>query len=436
MDIRLPPDDDERSALNDELHVYPYEPLFPPERVISIVMHPSPEDRAQEVFHLQELCNHFGLDIPTGTMKPRLELGDLLVKIESHQEFTRYKFISPTERLPHEDKQDDDPFARSPLALLPEGWLAGLPGRLLSALDIAILPHPEGASHQSLIERYSVHFDASSLTASQVGRSKNLVLADFRIRDDGMTRLLICSQARLPSQVGRLVYRLIEVNTFRMLAMLALPKARSLGKKLPDADARLTALTAAIAEGGKNDEQIMEELTGLAAQVENMVASHYRRFSAAENHFDLVFERLEQLEEKPIGAQPSLGSFLRRRLEPSQATCKAVFHWLNQLANRVSQASQLLRTRIDVHNEKQTRAMLAAMNQRFQLQLRLQQAAELLSVAIFTYYAVNLLDYIYQELALNLALSMSSLLFKAIAAPVLAIGALLFIRKLRKKRSL
>lgn len=432
MRFTFPPEHAARAELNDELHAHPYEPLSPPERVVSIAMLTGQQHSEAEAAHQQVLCEHFGKQVPSDPERWRIDLGPLRMKVENHQEYTRYKLARKLETAPQAD-----PFDESPLALLPEGWLAAMPGTLLVALDICIIPYPEGASHRGLVDEFSRYFDETALTASQVGRSANLVMTDFRIRENGMTRMLIFTRARLPSQIGRLTHRLVAMETYRMLALLALPEARRLLTELPQADARLTELTRAISDGSDaDDEELMHQLTTLAAFVENLVATHYRRFSATHAYFDLVFKRLEELHEQSVEAMPSLGGMLGRRLDPARTTCDSVSHWLSQLATRVGKTTGLLRTRIDVEHEKQNREMLSAMNRRFQLQLRLQQAAELLSIAIFTYYSVNVLDYVVQEVALLTGRPLESLLVKAIAAPLLAATAYLFIRHLRSKREI
>jgi len=432
MPFTFPTEYAARAELNDELHAHPYEPLDPPERVVSIAMLTGQQHSETEAAHQRALCEHFGKQVPIDPERWRIDLGPLRVKVENHQEYTRYKLARKLEAAPQED-----PFGESPLALLPDGWLEALPGKMLVAVDICIMPYPDGASHRELIDEFSPYFDETALTASQVGRSANLVMTDFRIREDGMTRMLIFSKARLPSQIGRLAHRLVAMEAYRMLALLALPQAKRLLTELPQADARLTELTRAISDGSDaDDEELMHQLTTLAAFVENLVATHYRRFSATHAYFDLVFKRLEELHEQSVDAMPSLGGMLGRRLDPARTTCDSVSHWLDQLATRVGKTTGLLRTRIDVEHEKQNREMLSAMNRRFRLQLRLQQAAELLSIAIFTYYSVNVLDYVVQEVALLTGRPLESLLVKAVAAPLLAATAYLFIRHLRSKREL
>ena len=427
----LPPDHDLRAAINDELHIHPYEPLTPPERIALFAMLVSPEERLREEKHLENLSGEFG------GVKPkikgnqiRFDFGRFRLKIERHYEFTQYKFVwSTNESLPTE------PFLESVNQLLPDGWLHNLPGKVLTAMNIAFLPFPAEASSKILIDRYASIFDSSSLVGSQVGRSKGIVLTDFKICDDGFIRVMIFTKAALPSQNGRLLLRLIEVETYRMMALLAIPDARKLLSVLPKADKNLTDLTLAIASGeGTEDDKLLEDLTYLAASVENLVASNYRRFSASRAYFDLVFKRLKDLREEPIETLPSLGGILERRLEPGRSTCESVSRWLDQLALRVSHASQLLRTRIDVRRESQNQQLLVSMNKRFQIQLRLQETAELLSIVIIPYYGVNLLGYIVEEIDNVSHWSIDPLMIKAISAPILAALALLLMSKMRKRQ--
>lgn len=420
-----------RHALNDELHIHPYEPLTPPERVLYLAMLVTPEERHIEDDHLAVLAQQMGGAEPIHRgNQVRYYFGDLRLKVERHQEFTRYKFVYHVPEVTSEE-----PFAKEVVSLLPADWLAGIPGQTLTALDIAVMPYAKEADHAAMLECYAGQFDTDSFTASQFGRSKGLALTDFVIRENGLMRVLLLTRAQLPSQNGRMLLRVIEMETYRMLALMALPDARNLLHQLPEADQKLTLLTHAIAQGdGVDDEELLEELTALAANVEQLVAANYRRLSASRAYFDLVFKRLQDLREEPVEKAPSIGGILARRLEPARTTCESVSRWLDQLSQRVAHASDLLRTRIEVRHERQNQDLLTAMNKRFQLQLRLQQAAELLSVAIFTYYATNLVAYVVEELEVLLGIPGDPLLIKAVVSPVLAATALYFLFRMRKKK--
>ena len=76
------------------------------------------------------------------------------------------------------------------------------------------------------------------------------------------------------------------------------------------------------------------------------------------------------------------------------ATCDSVAARQVDFSERVGRASRLLSTRVDIVREQQNQALLASMNRRARLQLRLQQTVEGLSIAAITYYGVGLVGYL------------------------------------------
>lgn len=429
MEDKLPASHDLRQALNEELHSHPYEPLTPPERIVLLAMLVTPEERDQEEAHLQALVAlQPDVRIETAPNRIRYDFGTFRLKIERHFEFTRYKFVW---------KADDSvtaPLMGTLDTRLPDGWLKHLPGKLLNALNIALLEYPANATDQSLIEQHQALFDFARLSASHVGRSGGVVMTDFRIKDDGMIPMLVFTKARLPAQNGRLLLRLIEIDTYRSLAMLSLPAARSILSDLPALEGELATLTETVAEeDSEQDESLLERLTSIAARVERMTAANSRHLSASAAYFDLVSQRLRELREEAIPQVTSLGGILERRLEPARTTCESAATRLDQLSQRVANASQLLRTRIEVRREVQNQALLISMNERFQSQLRLQEAAELLSFVIVPYYGVNLLTYLIEEAGELAHFSVDPLTIKALGVPVIIGMMLIVLRRMHRK---
>ena len=91
---------------------------------------------------------------------------------------------------------------------------------------------------------------------------------------------------------------------------------------------------------------------------------------------------------------PTISAFLARRMAPAMRTCQMLQERQADLATKLARAANLLRTRVDVALEQQNRDLLAAMNDRTRLQLRLQQTVEGLSVAAIAYYVVSLFGYL------------------------------------------
>ena len=105
-------------------------------------------------------------------------------------------------------------------------------------------------------------------------------------------------------------------------------------------------------------------------------------------------ERLEALEEEVVPGYDTWAGFLQRRVAPAMRTCRSVEERQAKLSEKLTRATTLLRTWVDVEVERQNRDLLASMNNRARLQLRLQQTVEGLSVAAVSYYVVGLVGYL------------------------------------------
>jgi uncharacterized membrane-anchored protein len=145
---------------------------------------------------------------------------------------------------------------------------------------------------------------------------------------------------------------------------------------------------------GLDDERrLLDRLGALAARIEQLRSDTNFRFSAARAYYELVLSRLEELREAEEPGLQTFGEFLPRRLTPAWRTCEAVARQLDDLAQRIDRASDLLRARVELTLEAQNQDLLQSMNQRGQLQLQLQQAVEGLSVVAISYYLVGLVKY-------------------------------------------
>ena len=162
---------------------------------------------------------------------------------------------------------------------------------------------------------------------------------------------------------------------------------------------------------------LLRRLSNLAARVERHRSDTTYRFAATNAYYDLVRERLGELgEEKIPGLQP-VKVFIERRLAPGIRTCNAIRDRLEGLSSRIGHASDLLRTRVELAIQGQNRELLSSMNRRSEVQLRLQQAVEGISIVAITYYLMGLLGYVYEGLA-HAGLHVNKKVSFAIAVPV------------------
>lgn len=381
----------ERERLFNELHTRPFPVLEVGSSVSQVAILHHGQNAEAEYQHLQVLCERYAVPPPArGSSCYYQSFGGFELRWERHNEFSTYTVIHRADKL--------EPFAHTALSLLPSTWLSGLTGQIISGQHIDIVPMPAQGNLPDSIRHY---FEGHRLISSWVGDNQARLWTAYRIHSDGFGRILIQNNGLNPCQTGRLVRRLFELETYRMMVLLAFPLARSVAPEVATMDKQLAIINQQInAINGLEDERrLLSQLSALAARIEQLIADSNFRFSAARAYYDLVMSRLEDLREQEVTGLQTFNEFLPRRLTPAFRTCESVSEHLDDLSKRIDRASELLRTRVDLTLEAQNQALLQSMNQRSKVQLQLQQAVEGLSVAAISYYLVGLIKYVIHSVA-------------------------------------
>jgi uncharacterized membrane-anchored protein len=417
-----PPDHPERLVLANEVHARPYEALYTPQRVTYVAVVVDKAERERELSNLTVLCKRFGITAPPATASHfSATLDSVRVKWERHAEFSGYTFIAPGDSA--------QLFAHPASELLPDGWLRAIPGKTIVAAHAKLVSYVGEASE---LDFASEHFGGSVIVGAEIGAGAGFAFTDFQIHDDGFVHFLMLDQHLVPRQAGRMLQRLFEVESYRVMALMALPVARALAPRIRAVEHSLASLAEQLAKDDSGDEILLGKLTTLAAEVESaLVASQYR-FSASRAYYELVRSRIAELKERPIPGIQTIDEFMARRLAPAMATCFSVSQRLNELSERIAQASGLLSTRVEITREKQNQTLLASMDRRAKLQLRLQQTVEGLSVAAITYYVVGLVGYVAKGLKAN-GIDIDPEIAIALAIPAVLILVALALRRTRRK---
>lgn len=413
-----------RSELAEEVHARPSDALDTPCRTTCVAKLIDPSDRAQELRHLADLCHRFCVDPPTADATHfGADLGPLKLKWERHGEFSGYIFIAAG--------LSPEPFIEPPVQWLPPGWLAAVPGRVLVAAHAKLVALPPGGIDPTFLAR---HFGGKLVMGGDIGENAGMAYTDFRVHDDGFSRFLLIDKSFTTRQAGRMLQRLFEIETYRMLALLALPVARQQSSQLVETEAALAAVTADIAAGSVDDEALLHQVTRLAAEVESSLAASQFRFGACRAYGELVATRIAELREtRQAGIQP-IGEFMARRFTPAVATCASVSQRLRDLSERVARASALLSTRVDIARARQNQALLASMDRRAKAQLRLQQAVEGLSVAAIVYYAAGLVGYLSKGLQ-SAGIGLEPDMLVGGSVPLLFVAVVIATRRARRRQS-
>jgi uncharacterized membrane-anchored protein len=414
-----------RLALHNEVHARPPEPMSAPVAISHVVMLTDAQSRESSRAHLLQLLRDHHLPVPDDHANHlRVDGGAWRLRWELHTEFVTWTFMADApEGLPRTDA-----YALA-LGKMPQQWLQALPGECLSRINLW------AKRTDNLQDRDELHqqFREDSMVACQLVDGEATLHTDFQIGPDGCLRMLLRVGQLSPRRLGRLVQRLLEIETYRMVALLGLPIARSAAADLALAEHELADLALAIRIAQHDEEaDLLDRLTRLAGQVESAYASQHSRFSASRAYFELVDRRIQDIRETRIPGYQSVGEFMDRRLSPARSTCEWVSRRQTALSERVSRMSSLLRTRVDFQQEQSSQALLTAMNRRQGMQLKLQSTVEGLSVAAITYYITGLMHYITEGLQAR-GWIQDPTFVTAMAVPVIALVVWWFTRRLHNK---
>jgi uncharacterized membrane-anchored protein len=293
-------------------------------------------------------------------------------------------------------------------------------------------PAGAGAGGTPSAGSWRAWFGGNVVVGAGIGDGAGCAYTDFRMHADGCARFLLLDRELTQRQAGRMLQRLFEIEAYRMLALLALPMARGLSPRMVAIERSLAGLTDGIARedgratsspaaradapGRRGRERLSPPASSAsapAAPTASWCHAHHRAARGAHP-----------------GCRPSTSSW-RGASRPAVATCATVSQRLHDLSERVAQASSLLATRVGIARERQNQALLASMDRRAKLQLRLQQTVEGLSVAAIAYYVAGLVGYLAKG-AKAAGLPSTPTCVTGIAVPVLALGAWLVLQRVRR----
>lgn len=379
----------DRFSLSNELHARPFPELSAPCRAAHLAIKQekgaAERDRALDLAHLTKLLDRYGAPHPApGANHHSCKLGRGILKWEQHTEFVTYTLFA--------DGVSDVPFDGSLYAMFPQDWLAEAPGKVLTSCLVRVEQAQDQSGADARVgEAFGSWFVPESLAVASVIDGAAVIGGDFRIDEHGHVRFAVLAREGTGKRrLGRIVQRLLEIETYKSMSMLTLPQARIVTGKVAELDRDLAQIVAQMAANPGEDQALLDRLLQISAAVELLSSSSAFRFSAAGAYEAIIAQRIEVLREERIQSRQTFGEFMMRRFDPAMRTCRSANHRLHELSQRAERTSNLLRTRVDVASATQNAEVLRRMDERAALQLRLQETVEGLSVVAISYYAVNL----------------------------------------------
>jgi uncharacterized membrane-anchored protein len=360
-----------------EAHARPFQAAATPTQFIHFAFASDADQNEHHTEGMTALCRSLGAPPPpSGAKHHYVDFRTVGLRWEQHAEFITYtwefrKSGSRREALEWMNR-----------ALTSDGHLVSIDLRLEDRADEAQLEKG---------------FDASSLAMSFVSARSALAATDFRPDNEGFVTLRVSNLGLSDIGAGALVQRLLELETYRVLALLGLFEARRVAPSVRGIERALSQLISVIREDTSHscNEAVLDELIKLAAALEaDGIAAQYR-FAASKAYNEIVQGRIAAIGEEVCGSRLTFASFMSRRLDPAMRTCFTMERRQAELAAKLARTAELLRTRVNCEIERQSRDSLRSLNNRTRSQYRLQRAVERISIAAISYYVVALLSYVF-----------------------------------------
>lgn len=417
--------------ITNEVHARPFQKVQAPLYMVHLAIMLPDDQMGHAADAALDMAARLGIDAETSDSGfffiSSEEMG---LRFERHNEFyslTLYHFGAESE------------------AVLQERWLpliAGelLPGEMLVGAEI-LFRRRRREDPLAWCRKYfgkrdfaAEQFGDRQLAASEVMSGGATLWTDFAVREEtGLVRVLVEDRALQPFQAGRLLQRICEIETYRHMALLALPVSQRAMPLITELDKQLSDITHRMT--GDHQEQpseVLQELMTLAARVEDLSADTANRFSASEAYFALLDTRLTELRQERIEGLQTITQFMERRLEPARRTCQAAGKRIERLSKRIARVSELIRSQVDLSIEQQNRDLLEALNGRARRQLRLQAKLESFTIIVVTYYAFDLIERTIRNTVPGDSLRDDVLMGLSFSVPLIAGVLWLYVRQLLK----
>lgn len=437
---RLPNVYPDRIRLNDELHARPPVALWPNEHVLYLALVNTSGKRLQEEVIIRDLCDSLGGDSCPTLQGNNIEFDVAInrdvcqgapeglrfrVKYERHGEFSSWWFFQQT--------VSNDLTSPPEFCCNLDKWIHKLPGELLVALNIRVSSVTQFPS----VHEISPCFSGNTVIGSLIGRESGAAFTDFRIDQQGRTKLIFLNKNMGSRQAGRQLQALVEIETYRMMALLALPVAQESFPVLASQEQSLIEVSKELATPGDSpgndqirDLALQTRISKISSEIEALSSSTQYRLAASDAYFQLVQRRIDDLHEINLSGIQGFGEFMERRLLPAMKTCSTFSTRIRETSHRVSRISQLMQTRVEIAREEQNSQLLASMEKRSKHQLHLQQAVEGLSIVAISYYGIGLASYVFKAMK-TMGILNDVELATGLATPIVLICVAMLTRKIR-----
>nr|WP_314256795.1 DUF3422 domain-containing protein [uncultured Devosia sp.] len=299
-------------------------------------------------------------------------------------------------------------------------------GQLIGAMRIDV------TTDTTVPDKLVPGFNLPSLCLADIENGNGQVATDFVPDAEHFTRFELAAGRLTVLRRSIVVRRLLEVETYRTMALLGLPLAREVAGDLRGMEFQLTSLVESMS-AATSPAAVQQSLSGLhALSVRSGQLSERLgyRFAAGQAYGEILRMRLANLRENSTVRGSTLTHYVGNRVDPGLATCAAMEKRLTVVSDKIERAIGLLDVRIGVDIQMQNAAVLDSIAQTARSQFLLQRTVEGLSTIAISYYLLGIVGYLLagplEELHWEKNMTLS------VAAPFVVLAAWLMARGIRR----
>lgn len=411
-----------KATLNAEWHARPDMRLKPSMRCTHIVTSRETSTHTDVL----DFCTNKGTNRPIPDARHHLiDLPNCMVKWENHTEAASYTFAAAASK--------NGPFSEPSLSYIPSEVQNILMDNFKVGVRIEMLPEREVNSDKGFFAAQTI-LKTQKIYGGWMSDQHAAVWSDFLPDTEGFIRILIADIALTEGRLSRLVHRLLDMETYRILAITALPLARKTMEKLDQIEPELDTVMETLASNPPEEKQedLLNKITNIAARAEHLASSTAYRFAAAKAYEDIVLRRMKEVREDVLDGHLRFTVFLNKTLRPAMRTCDAAELRAQTLTARVSRAANLLNTMVDMTQNRQSHEILRSLEKQAGTQVKLQQAVEGFSIFAVSYYALGLIGYTLKA-AQKTGVAISPDLISGLLAPAIVFLSWMLVRTVKRR---
>ena len=219
------------------------------------------------------LCAHHGQPGRGGSRYHLAQMGSALIKWEGHTEADSMTCLVPGNGSPL--------FSESASQFAPSELADVFEGDLLCGVNVEVLKQSTDDLDMDAIR---ASLGSNEIYGGPVVDGKASLWTSFHLDAEGYCRIVLIDHSLPDTAIGRLLQRVLETESYRLMAVEGLPVARATMAELNQLESELEPLMDELMQSGEtaDHESLFMKLSNMSARMEHLAAESSYRFARRE----------------------------------------------------------------------------------------------------------------------------------------------------------